>query len=204
MIQFNDIKINTQADTLSIDVEIIPDEAFSKCYLKKIYIDTQDSYLTSGPSEDVVYTKEIDKGDIDYNIPGSYVEIDDDKKVRKLKIDIPQIEIKANLASNFFIVYVEADGIISDTNVNFCETDYMGVGCVFHMRKVYQGFISWIREIANSCEIPKNFIYSYLQYQALLTSVRTGNMMEAIKIYNKYIKNIQGVGGNINGCSCRR
>lgn len=198
MIQINDIKINPQADTLTIDAEIKPNEAFGNCYIKKIYIDTQDSYLTSGPSEDLVYEKEISDEDI-----VSTVVINGEPKARKVVVEIPQINIEANLSSNFFIVYIEAEGTISP-NASCCESDFMVVGCVFWMRRVYQGFLNWIKEIANTCEIPKNFIYAFLQYQALLTSVRTGNMMEAIKIYNKYIRNIQGIGGNINSCGCRR
>lgn len=367
MIQINDIVITPNGENLIIDAEIIPDEDFKECYFKKIYIDTQDSYLSTGPSDDTVYEREIipvddptfrqedtwfvaplmpppppiplpkphkppekpipqqnqryaippmptimpmcylykgfrkrfphlapppnplfpyppypepirDRKDMPHHpypfmpphpqmppfwqdprhlflaVPkkdeeetddeeteisepteptttdeeteqkgweelgenGTDINTDtdgetettepeqptilEDAKPRKIHLVIQQKDVCADLKSNFFIIYLEAEGDVPDK----CEANYITTGAVFYMKSLYQAFLSWIRELNKNCEVPKNFIYIYLQYQALLVAVRTCNMMEAIKIYNKYIRHLYGHhhGSPRGGCNC--
>lgn len=205
MIQINNITINKNAEKLIIDAQIISSLAYENCYLKKIYIDTQDSYLSSGPSEDTVYEHDITFEDAkdEYN---STIEIDQEEKVRKLYIEIPQEAICASLRNNFFIVYIEAAGEADTTKVVCCDLNPLKIGCVLWMQPLYSRFLAWIREIDNTCEIPVNYNYFFLQYHGLITSIRTCNIMEAIRIYNKYIRNNNiGIGNShFHGCNCKK
>lgn len=183
MIQINQIYIDLTAENLIIDAEIpLGDEGF----MSHVYIDTQDSYLTTGPSDDTVYEQDITIEDAKDEC-NSFI----DGNIRKMRIEIPQEAICASLKSNLFIVYLED---------NEGKTV---IGTAIWMRPLYNRFLAWIREIGHNCEIPRNFIYLYLQYQAFITSIRTCNIMEAIKIYNKYFRRIH-FPGNASGCNCRR
>lgn len=184
MIQINDISIDLKAENLVIDAEIpLGDEGF----INHIYIDTQNSYLSTGPSEDLVYEQDITIEDAKDECNS----VDENENVRKIRIKIPQESICASLKSNLFIVYLEDN------------EEKITVGITMWMRPLYNHFLAWIREIGHNCEIPRNFIYLYLQYQAFIVSVRTCNIMEALKIYNKYFHRIQ-FPGNSSGCNCRR
>ena len=184
MIQINDTYISVNGDRLIIDAETDDLETI----ISHIYIDTQDSYLTTGPSDDRVYDHEVVIDDAKDECNSTT----DDDKVRKLRIEIPQENICASLRNNFFIIYLE-DG-----------NEEIVLSTAMWMRPLFNNFLHWIREINNECELPKNYIYLFLQYQAFITSVRTCNIMEAIKIYNKYFHGLKAIGTNFKGCGCRR
>lgn len=184
MILINDIYINTNGDKLVIDAATDDLDTI----ISHIYIDTQDTYLTTGPSDDRVYEHEVTKVDAKDDCNS----LTEDENVRKMRIEIPQEDICASLRSNFFIVYIE-DG---DGNIV--------IGTALWMRPIFNSFLHWIREINQECELPRHFIYLHLQYQALILAVRTCNLMEAIKIYNKYFHRLKISGTNFKGCSCRR
>jgi len=204
MIQINNININKTGDKMRIEAEIIGDSAFVNRYIDKIYIDTHDSYLSTGPSEDTVYehTVTIEDAADEQNATAL---IDNVERVRKLKIDIPQESIDASLQTNMFVVYLEAGGTNADTPpADCCENIELVAGCVIWMKPLYNDFLAWSRELNNTCEVPQNFLYKFLHYQAFLVSVRTRNILEAIKIYNKHFKHIVcGSHGNHQGCNCR-
>ena len=186
MIQINDIHITNDAFNLIIDAQVIGDSES----INHIYIDTQDSFLTTGPSEDVVYEQDITEENVSDECNAVKI-IDEHTFIRKIRLSIPQEAICASLKNNFFIVYLEDDeGKLTTTTV-------------FWHKPLYNSFLRWIREIGYKCEIPRNFIYLFLQYQALITAVRTCNILEAIKIYNKYFHNINMIGVS-KGCGCKK
>lgn len=206
MIQINNITINKEGNKLRINAEIKGDSAFFNRYIKKIYLDTQDSFLTSGPSEDLVYEHDITTYDA-ADEQNAIVTINTVDRVRKLDIEIPQEEIDAALPHNMFIVYLEAGGENTDQPpADCCENIEIVVGAVIWMKPLYGDFLAFSRELNNSCEIPKNFLYIFLQYQAFLVAVRTNNMLEAIRIYNEFLRHKDCVPrGNAKiGCGCRR
>lgn len=206
MIQINQIIIDKKGEKLRIDAEIIGDSAFVNRYIKKIYLDTQDSFLTSGPSEDLVYEHEVTVADAADELNATQT-IDSVERVKKLHIEIPQEEITASLQHNMFIVYLEAGGVNAETPpADCCENIEIVVGAVIWMKPLYGDFLAFNRELNNSCEIPKNFLYIFLQYQAFLVAVRTNNMLEAIRIYNEFLRHkgcIPRTNAKI-GCGCRR
>ena len=99
MIEINDIYINTNGDTLVIDAATDDIDTI----ISHIYIDTHDTYLSTGPSEDRVYEHDVTVDDAKDDCNSTT----EDEKVRKLKISIPQESICASLKTNLFIVYLE-------------------------------------------------------------------------------------------------
>ena len=187
MIEIRNININPQGDKLVIDANIVSNTIFDNCYIKKVYIDTQNTYTVSGPSENTVYEKDITTDDADKFLPNSTITIDEKEYVRNLHLVISEEEICANLQSDFFIIYIQSDGDFDKSKISKCDSSTLISGCVFWMRPLYSDFLGFVRELNQSCEVPRNFIYLYLQYQALLVAVRTGNMLEAIEIFKKFI-----------------
>ena len=186
MIEIRNITITPRGDKMIIDANIELDEAFENCFIKEVFIDTQDTYTMSGPSENIVYRKLITKNDAS-KLPESTISINGVEKVRNLHLEICEEEICANLMSDFFVVYIQADGVFDKSEVSRCDSFNVVLGCCFWMWPLYKEFMNFIRELNTKCEVPRNFIYTYLKYQGLITSVRTGNIADAIFLYSKYI-----------------
>ena len=55
MVQINDISVDLTAQHLVIDAQV-DEEGY---WLTKVYVDTQDTYLSTGPSGDLVYEHEV-------------------------------------------------------------------------------------------------------------------------------------------------
>ena len=64
MIQFNKLQINREGTKLTIDIAVKDLEYYNNVYIDSISIDTQDTFVNSGPSEKPKYTKKVS-----YNIP---------------------------------------------------------------------------------------------------------------------------------------
>lgn len=187
MIEIRNITITPKGDKMIIDANIELDEAFENCFIKEVFIDTQDTYTMSGPSENIVYRKLITKDDAS-KLPESTITINGVEKVRNLHLVICEEEICANLMSDFFVVYIQADGVFDKSEVSRCDSFNVVLGCCFWMWPLYKEFMNFIRELNTKCEVPRNFIYTYLKYQGLITSVRTGNVADAIFLFDKYIR----------------
>lgn len=187
MIHIKHLNINPRGDKLIIDAGIVVDSLFKDCYIKKIFIDTQDTYTIAGPSERTVYELDITEYDASME-PNSKFELDDCVRVRDIHVVIPQEEICASLKSDFLIVYIQADGNFDKSQISRCESSQIVVGCVYWMKPMYNQFLAFIRELNERCDVPRNYIYKFMQYHALQAAVSTGNMVEAIMIFNKYIR----------------
>lgn len=187
MIEIRNITITPRGDKMIIDANIELDEAFENCFIKEVFIDTQDTYTMSGPSENIVYRKLITKDDAS-KLPESTITINGVEKVRDLHLVICEEEICASLMSDFFVVYIQADGEFNKSEVSRCDSFNVVLGCCFWMWPLYKEFMNFIRELNTKCEVPRNFIYTYLKYQGLITSVRTGNVADAIFLFDKYIR----------------
>ena len=60
MVQFNELRITPDGQKLIIDVSVKDLEYYTNVYLDTVQIDTQDSFVESGPSSKVVYTEVIE------------------------------------------------------------------------------------------------------------------------------------------------
>ena len=59
MIQFNELKITKDGLNLIIDVSIEKGDYYEDVFLDSIYIDTEETFTNSGPSDNYKYYKEI-------------------------------------------------------------------------------------------------------------------------------------------------
>ena len=180
MIQFNELKINSEGTKLIIDVSVKNLNYYTNVYLDKIIIDNQDTFIETGPSTKAIYTKIIDGNE----------------KSFRLELDNNILSIKDNL----FFVYVKVKGVPSaDTP---CGMDnIITVGSVLYALPLYCNMLNKLQlEYKNVCNIPRHFIDSFLRYKGLQLALVTGNNLQAIEYYNSLMSNKSSTLSNNCGC----
>lgn len=186
MINFNELRITPDGKNLIIDVSVLTGEYYDNVYIDSIMIDTQDTYISSGPSAKAVYT---------YNVSA-------DKNLKNIRLvlegsDMNDIGI---LRDNIFFVYVSTKGAPSpDIPCGWDNTTTMQ--SIVDLYSFYQKSMVYIRELSDTCNIPKGFIDFILRVKALEISIKTGNYVQAIKYWNKYFKG-NALGNPTIKCNC--
>ena len=144
MVQFNELKITPDGQRLIIDVSIKDLEYYTNVYLDTIQIDTQDTFVESGPSSEVVYTKVIE-GD-----------------TKLVRLELGTGDLLPTLSDNLFFVYVRIKGTPA-ANTPCGMDNIITLGVVSNLYPLYQHAFSYIKELNDTCSIPKNFINYILQ-----------------------------------------
>lgn len=170
MINFQELRITPNDEHLIIDVVIDSSDYYKDVVLDSIVIDTQDTYIDNGASENYVYRYTL-------------TEEDDNKHIRLI---LTQKEI-GTIKNNMFFVYVITTGEPADESV--LDKNYKSVGVVFNTYPIYKESMMYTKEVACGCGIPKKFIDYILKLKVLEIAVRTGNYQEAIRYWNKLFRN---------------
>lgn len=194
MIQFNELRITSDNKCLIIDTQVEDLSYFVNVTIDSIFIDTQDSWIPNGPSNNAVRVYSENGGkqlDIIKDDTGRHV---------RLEITDPIIDSGKN---NMYFVYVIAD--ISNAPESMeapCECNKDSIlGTVVNLHSMYQNLMGGIRELSNTCEVPASLINSFLQQEMLDASIRTGNYPVAIQTWKKFF--MDGVKyHNTNQCGC--
>lgn len=184
MVQFNELRVSKDGEILIIDASIRDLPYYKDVYIKNIIVDTQDTYISSGPSKNAIYTKE-------------WPENQNNKKVR---VELP---IETSFKDNLFFVYIKTKGIpTADTPCGLDNNIILGI--TFWEMPLYDVFMNNIKSLEETCEVPKNFIDVLLKFKAFEVAVNTEHYNQAIKYYNKFIKSINSNSTTINNklCNC--
>lgn len=185
MVQFNELKIVQNNKCFIIDVSIKPLTIYSDVYIDSIVIDTQDTYVENGPSNNPIYKYTVDK---DTN----------SKEAKHTRLILSDKDI--DLSNNLLFVYVIATGTPAPSTP--CGMDNsISIMPIFNTNIIYQQSMKYIRSIESNCDIPKQFIDYILRIKALELALNTGNYLLAIKYWNKFFKNIF-TQESINTCNC--
>ena len=179
MIQFNELRLTSNNKCLIIDTQIENLSYFVNVTIDSIFIDTQDSWVSNGPSDNAVrvYSKNSGK-ELDI------IKDETDRHVR-LEITDPLIDSGKN---NMYFVYVIAD--ISNApeimeSPSICSKDRI-IGTVVNLYTLYKNLMAGIRELSNTCETPTSLINNFLQQEMLDASICTGNYPAAIQTWKKF------------------
>ena len=182
MVQFQELRITPDGQKLIIDVSIKDLECYTNVYLDTVQIDTQDTFIESGPSTEVVYSKLIEGN------------------TKSVRLELGTGDLLPTLNDNLFFVYVRTKGTPSiDTPCGMDNS--ITLGTVLNKYPIYSDIMQYVKEVNADCIMPKNFIDKYLRFQAFKISMITGHYTEAIKYYNKFIKGIDNVPDSIS-CRC--
>ena len=111
-------------------------------------------------------------------------------KIKTIRMEINYTELLYNLNQDLLFVYVKIKGTPSiDTPCGMDNITTLGV--VSNLYPLYQHAFSYIKELSNTCSIPKNFINYILQYKAFELAVKTGHYTKAIKYWKKFFMGIK-------------
>lgn len=182
MIHFNELRVTPDGKHLIIDVRVLNESYYENVYIDSIIIDTQDTYISNGPSSKSLYSTKLTE-----------------ENTKNIRLILDTIDLGS--LNNLFFVYVRTKGTPSaDTPCGMDNITTMGI--VTNMYPFYQQAMNYIGEIADTCSVPQNFIDYILKIKALELAVKTGNYPDAIKYYNKFFKNKEGIIIKKGGCSC--
>lgn len=188
MIKFQELKVTKDGKHLIIDAVVKSLQYYKDIYIDAIIIDTQDTFISNGPSSNPIYYYEIPKS----NNP----EIVGQKEVR---LELDYMDLGVDINKTLFFVYIIAKGTpAANTPCNMDNATTLGVTA--NLYNYYNYMLQSMKEIENDCVIPKNFIDSILRFKALELSIKTGHYPQAIKYWNKFFINLENKVTNI--CSC--
>ena len=181
MIKFTDLRVQKERLTIVAEVREI-ENYYDNVYIDKIIVDTQDTFTTSGPSANPIYSVTVNGNLKEFSISLSSTELGG--------IDINH---------TMFFVYGVAKGTPApETPCGY--DDVNSVGVTFSMCPIYNKTMGYIKEVENSCEIPKDFINMIIQLKAIQYSVDSGHFTQAVKYYNKFYKNLSVNTSHTCGC----
>lgn len=172
MVQFNELRITPDGQRLIIDASVKDLEYYTNVYLDDVLIDTQDTFVESGPSSKVVYRGSI---------------MGDSKSIR---LELGTGNLLPTLNDNLFFVYVRTKGAPA-ANTPCGMDNITTLGVVSNLYPLYQHAFSYIKELGDTCSIPKNFINYILQYKAFELAIKTGHYTEAIRYWKKFFMGIK-------------
>lgn len=193
MLQFNELRITADNKCLIIDTQVEDLSYFKNVKIDSIYIDTQDTWISGGYSSEAVkvYSQDEKTLDIIKDETGRHV---------RLEVTSPIIVPSKN---NMYFVYVVADVENAPEAMQApcsCSNDTI-IGTVVNLYTLYSSLMGGIRELADSCEVPKSLINSFLRQQLIDACIKSGNYPLAIK-YWKYFFLDENKVYTSNSCGC--
>lgn len=214
MLHFNELRLTPDNKCLIIDVEVDNIEYYEDIVLDSIVIDTQDTFIMNGPSNNPLYVKEINEElKHIYSLPEyqncNPIQVDEDKKycfvtdekgVRHYRLELSIKDLKVNPCDTMFFIYVIALGTPHPNTPCGYDTNKI-MGTVVNIQSLYLNLMSYLKELSKTCDIPKGFIDAILRIKALDLSIKTGNYIEAIKYWKKFFKGTT-INNNHSNCNC--
>ena len=193
MVVFDRLKISDDGKTMYIDVHVNEASYYDNLTLSKIKVVTSDNISVSDP-----YTAPSDADKISKTITF-------DEGIRKASITLTPAEMdvtftRSDFSSDLFFIYVETDGEPSSDTP--CGQDYSTtLGITFNNRLMHDRVIGYSKQLADTCDIPDDFINFILRYNAFLSGLKTGNFVEALKYFNNLFSGVTTV-SKPKGCGC--
>ena len=205
MIHYNNLYITEDGKYLVIDVAIDEDSTYDDVYLYRIAIDTQDTYITNGPSNNakIIF---LDEGDVEKPSMNGIGEVKnsgkDVKKVKHTKLTLSAKDLGVNLNKDMLFIYSTASGFIPEDKPDVAKyiTDTI-LNVVVNTYEVYKSIIPLIKEIGELCKDPISFIDRELQIKAVEYSIKNSNYLLAIKYWKKYFMD-NTITSSSNKCNC--
>ena len=211
MVDFNELRVSPDRKNLIIDVSIKDLSYYENVYIDSIIIDTQDTYIPSGPSNSPIFTYEVVSNvtpvyslpDCGCNQVQDYIDKENcfetsNNEEKRVRLELDNTALDNHLKGNLFFVYVITKGTpSSDTPCNMDNTINLGVTADTY--PIYTNMLNSLKEL-ESCETPKLFTDAFLRFKAFELSIKTGQYSQIINYWNKYFKSLD-IPNNTN-CSC--
>ena len=211
MVNFNELRVSPDRKNLIIDVSIKDLSYYENVYIDSIIIDTQDTYIPSGPSNSPIFTYEVVSNvtpiyslpDCGCNQVQDYIDKENcfetsNNEEKRVRLELDNTALDNHLKGNLFFVYVITKGTpSSDTPCNMDNTINLGVTADTY--PIYTNMLNSLKEL-EGCSTPKLFTDAFLRFKAFELSIKTGQYSQVINYWNKYFKSLD-IPNNTN-CSC--
>lgn len=180
MLYWKELKITPDNKYLLIDLSVTDNPYFENVLIKGITIDTQDTYVSTGPSESPVYTHTLDE------------------PAKTLKLELTSKDLGVTLCGHIFFIYVSISGEpLEETPCEMINKPL--INTVINLYPIYQMTMNYLKELGCNCCIPKGFINMILRLKAIELCIKTGNYTQAIKYWNNFfLKKVN----QIPNCNC--
>lgn len=175
------LRISDQGKTLYINAHVNQASAFDQVYISKITICTEEQVSEVDPISytDYIYQKEYPDEDFTREI-----------NLVLCPVDMGLNFMKSTFSKNMFFVFIECKGTYDDCHTP-CGLDEVTKAVTFDYGVIYNQAMNFTKELADTCNIPQNFINYIMNYDALKLSIETDHYRPAIN----YWKNIVGEKG---------
>ena len=203
MIIFNECKIDDEGKNLIVDVEVEDSPYFEDVYPGVIYIDTEDTFVCDSKPSDTHVFKESLQESRKPNRPAPV-------KKKRVSITIPVSSLLFTSSDNkiqsykdhIFFIYIEVEG---EPSIDCpCGLDIQYTPAVIvDMNTIYRQALNYIKELGDSCSIPKGLIDIILRIKALELSIKTKNYISAASLYKKLFKSNKLIAKSTD-CGCSR
>ena len=211
MVKFDILSISADGKKLLVGASILDIPYYKDRIIEKVYIDTQDTFEGKRPSSKAwCYTfKDDDYKTIEEAVKTGYTGEEDEENedtdnsgeqtVRTINRQSVYVEFErddidddddllANPSNNLFFVYIKCSSDINGDAPCEMQSPYT-MGYAYNTCVIREALMYYVKEISNSCEIPKKFIDLYLRSKALEISLCLGHYPEAIMFFNAFYKN---------------
>lgn len=183
MIKFNDLRVNDCDKTLIIDASVLSLAYYTNVYIDSIIIDTQDTYIRTGPSSNAIYT---------HTVAGN-------NKTARIELTTADLG-DINMDNTLFFVYVVAKGTPAPNTP--CGMDNINtIGTVSNLYPIYKTAITLLSEADNTSCSAINLINFIIKMNGLDLALKTCNYQTAIKYWNKFFK-VDYFASITNNCGC--
>lgn len=182
MITINNCKISSSGKCLNIKATIPKITYYDNMYIQSVSISTDEDYI-----KNIHKTKEV------YS--------NNDKDVKSINLTVTAKELGLDsFNDNMFFVYITCGGIPAITTP--CGMDEATSCCVaVNMKPIYDSAMNYIKELNDTCNIPRNFIDFILRFKAYELAVRSGHFNKAIQYWYK-IRTVNVPNIVTNKCGC--
>lgn len=220
MVIINELRITPDGQALIIEASVENLSYYKQVYIDSVVIDTQDTYSANGPSSnpiiepikfestyDNVSTREdctdvITTDDEDNTCKCGNIYTSQKQGRKNIRLVLKSKDLAGvNLNDNIFFVYIVATGIPApDTPCGMDNETIMGIA--YNARPLYNLGINYVRELSDTCDMPKGFINYILRYKAFELALKTGNYPIAFKYWKEFFKNKISNIVKPKGCGC--
>lgn len=183
MIRFNECRILPNNKALIVDVSIDNLSVFDNVKIANVFLDTQDTYNHHGPDT----TREKDPSILLYSQDMTEYDVIKSGKHRHLRLEFPL----KGYENNLLYVWVQADEDSFDVEAATAPCEWgrsTVISPVVNTQYLYSTLMNSVRQIEDTCNVPKDFINDFFRLQSIETALQSGHFEMANKYWNMFFK----------------
>lgn len=176
MIEFVDLQVSN--GVLSGTIQVKSNPCYQGVVIKRFCVNTQDTYNDNNPFASSIYESE---------------DLRSEEQPVEFTLTAAQFnEEYRDIDMSKTIFFITAEGEIESLTQELpcgCDNRF-STGATFDLCPIYNETMAYVKEIDNTCVLPRNFINMILQLKAIQYSINSGHYTQAAEYYKKFYKNL--------------